>query len=96
MEALKTVIDPELGIDIVSLGLVYDVRVDYDKNRKAEVEVEMTLTSMGCPLAPVIEKMVREAVGNLPDVAGGSLELVWDPPWSMELMSEEAKAELGF
>jgi len=96
MEALKTVIDPELGIDIVSLGLVYDVRVDYDKNRKAEVEVEMTLTSMGCPLAPVIEKMVREAVGNLPDVAGVSLELVWDPPWSMELMSEEAKAELGF
>lgn len=95
-EALKRVVDPELGINIVDLGLVYDVRTDRDENsRKTDVEVEMTLTSAGCPLAGVIDRMVREEVGKISGVGEVDLEMVWDPPWSTELMSESAKAELN-
>lgn len=90
-EALKKVIDPELGINIVDLGLVYDIRID-----QGEVEVELTLTSPGCPLAGVLDKMVKDAVGSVPGVTKVYIDLVWDPPWTMDLMSEEAKAELGF
>lgn len=91
MEALKGVIDPELGVSIVDLGLVYDVRYE-----DGVAEVEMTLTSPGCPLAPVIDKKIREAVKEVPEVKKLSLELVWDPPWSKDLMSEELKASFGF
>lgn len=90
-ESLKTVVDPELGINIVDLGLVYDIRTD-----QGEVEVELTLTSPGCPLAGVLDKMVKDAVGNVSGVTKVYIDLVWDPPWTMDLMSEEAKAELGF
>lgn len=89
-EALKTVIDPELGIDIVSLGLIYDVRFE-----NGEAEVDLTLTSPGCPLAPVIDKEVKEAVSGVEEVKNLRVELVWDPPWSKELISEEVRAELG-
>jgi metal-sulfur cluster biosynthetic enzyme len=90
-EALKKVIDPELGVSIVDLGLIYDVRYE-----KGEAEVEMTLTSPGCPLAPVIDKKIRDAVKDVPEVKKLTVELVWDPPWSKELMSDELKAEFGF
>src|SRR5436309_2423441 len=89
-EALKTVIDPELHINIVDLGLIYDVREE-----GGIVEVEMTLTTPGCPLAPVIDQKVKEAVTPIPEVKEVTLELVWDPPWTMDMMSDEAKAELG-
>ena len=89
-EALKKVIDPELGVSIVELGLIYDVRYE-----AGEAEVEMTLTSPGCPLAPVIDKMVREAMNEVPEVKNVTIELVWDPPWSTGAMSEELRAELG-
>ncbi|KKT30542.1 MAG: hypothetical protein UW41_C0001G0019 [Candidatus Collierbacteria bacterium GW2011_GWC2_44_18] len=89
-EALKKVIDPELGVSIVDLGLIYDVRYE-----RGEAEIEMTLTSPGCPLAPVIDKKVREAMGKVPEVKRVTVELVWDPPWSKEAMSEELRAELG-
>ena len=89
-EALKGVVDPELGVSIVDLGLIYDVRYE-----EGVAEVEMTLTSPGCPLAPVIDKKVKEAVAGVVEVKKLTVELVWDPPWSRELMSEELKAEFG-
>ena len=89
--SLKKVLDPELRINIVDLGLVYDVREE-----GGEVEVEMTLTSPGCPLASVIDKDVKEVVMKIPGIKKVTLELVWDPPWTSDMMSDEAKAELGF
>jgi len=85
------VFDPELHINIVDLGLVYDVREE-----GGVAEVEMTLTSPGCPLASVIDKDVKEVVMKIPGIKKVTLELVWDPPWTSEMMSDEAKAELGF
>lgn len=90
-EALKEVIDPELGVSIVDLGLVYDVRYE-----AGVAEVEMTLTSPGCPLAPLIDKLVKEAVKSVPEVKEILVELVWDPPWTRDMMSEEIKAEFGY
>ena len=90
-EALKSVIDPELGVSIVDLGLVYDVRYE-----SGVAEVEMTLTSPGCPLAPVIDKKVKEAIADVQEVKELTVEIVWDPPWSRDMMSEELKAEFGY
>lgn len=90
-EALRSVIDPELGVSIVDLGLIYDVRYE-----NGEAEVEMTLTSPGCPLAPIIDKKIREAVKDVTEVKELTVEIVWDPPWSKDLMSDELKAEYGF
>ncbi|MBI1871953.1 DUF59 domain-containing protein [Candidatus Collierbacteria bacterium] len=89
-KALKKVIDPELGINIVDLGLVYDVREDDGK-----IEVEMTLTSPGCPLAGEIDERIKGAVKGIKGVKKVKLELIWDPPWTQDMISEEAKAELG-
>ena len=89
--ALRKVIDPELGVSIVDLGLVYDVRYD-----QGEVEVEMTMTSPGCPMVGIIEKEVRRAVVEVAGVKKVVVEIVWDPPWSQEMMSEELKAEFGW
>lgn len=90
-EALKKVIDPELGVSIVDLGLVYDVRYE-----SGVAEVEMTLTSPGCPLAPIIDKKVKEAVAEVAEVKDLTVEIVWDPPWTRDMMSEELKAEFGY
>lgn len=87
-ELLAQVIDPELHIDIVSLGLIYEVKVG-----KEEIKVEMTLTTPGCPLAPVIDRMVKEVLS--PMERRVVVELVWDPPWVKEMMSEEARLKLG-
>lgn len=89
-KALKKVLDPELNMSIVDLGLVYDVREE-----KGEVEIEMTLTSPGCPLAGVIDERIREVVGPVKGVKEIKIEIVWDPPWTSEMMSEEIRAELG-
>lgn len=88
MEKLAKVMDPELHIDIVSLGLIYEVKV---KGRK--VKVEMTLTTPGCPLAPIIDRMIKEALEPLGSEV--ELELVWDPPWTKDMMNEEARVKLG-
>lgn len=88
--ALKGVIDPELRINIVDLGLVYDVREE-----AGEVEIEMTLTSPGCPLAGIIDEEVKKAVKKVKGVKKVTLELIWDPPWTENMISEEARAELG-
>ncbi|CAD2073253.1 metal-sulfur cluster assembly factor [Phocicoccus pinnipedialis] len=91
MGALENVIDPELGIDIVNLGLVYGVHLDEDGN----AGVEMTLTSMGCPMGPQIVASVEEALGELPEVKDTNVQIVWSPPWDKEMMSRYAKIALG-
>lgn len=89
--ALEQVIDPEIGIDIVNLGLVYDA--DIDDNGK--VTVTMTLTAMGCPLAGVIVDQVELALRDLPEVKETEVNIVWNPPWSKDKMSRYAKIALG-
>lgn len=88
---LENVIDPELGIDIVNLGLVYDVNLD----EEGPAVVTMTLTSMGCPMAPVIVDQVQTALSELPEVKKTEVDIVWSPPWSKDMMSRYAKIALG-
>lgn len=89
LERLKTVMDPELHIDIVSLGLIYKTDVVGKK-----IKVTMTLTTPGCPLAPEIDRLVRQAIKPLGEYEI-ELELAWEPAWTKERMSEEAKLKLG-
>jgi metal-sulfur cluster biosynthetic enzyme len=91
VEALRQVEDPELGMDIVDLGLMYDVEVDGPK-----VKVIYTLTSMGCPVGPMIDEQINEVTRQVPGVEEVETELTWDPPWSPEKMSDDAKFILGF
>jgi metal-sulfur cluster biosynthetic enzyme len=91
VEALRAVEDPELGMDIVDLGLLYDVEVDGSK-----VKVIHTLTSMGCPVGPMIQENIGDVARAVPGVEDVEIELTWDPPWSPEKMSEDAKFILGF
>ncbi len=91
-EALKNVYDPELGINIVDLGLVYDVEVSDD----GDVHIEYTLTTMGCPIGPLIEQQMQAYLAAVPGVGAVQIEMVLRPPWSPEMMSEEAKAALGY
>jgi metal-sulfur cluster biosynthetic enzyme len=92
LEALKHVVDPELGINIVDLGLVYDV----DISDEGSVHVEYTLTTMGCPIGPLIEQQMQALMASVPGVSGFDAEMVLRPPWTPEMMSEEAKAALGY
>lgn len=91
LAGLKNVYDPEIGVNIVDLGLVYDA----DIAASGDVLVTMTLTSMGCPLGPVIVQEVNNALKDLPEIGSTDVKIVWTPPWSPDLMSEEAKDELG-
>ncbi|RLL45054.1 metal-sulfur cluster assembly factor [Oceanobacillus piezotolerans] len=91
MGALENVIDPELGIDIVNLGLVYDVDLD----EEGICEVKMTLTAMGCPLSAHIERDVQFALSDIPEVKAVNVNIVWNPPWSKDNMSRYAKIALG-
>ncbi|WP_163101603.1 metal-sulfur cluster assembly factor [Peribacillus alkalitolerans] len=88
---LEQVIDPELGVDIVNLGLVYDVDMD-DEGRTI---ITMTLTSMGCPLAGVIVEQVKNFLEDLPEVKDPQVNIVWNPPWTKDRMSRYAKIALG-
>lgn len=90
LEALQGVSDPEIPVDIVNLGLVYDVEV-----RAGWVTVRMTMTSPGCPVSDYLVSEVKRTIAELPGVEGVDVDLVWDPPWSPELMSEEGKRTLG-
>lgn len=98
---LKNVIDPELGINIVDLGLVYDIKIHHPSSiiHHPSVIITMTLTSPGCPLAAVFQPLVRQALADIPGFDQYKdlvLELTFDPPWHQGMMSERAKAELGF
>jgi metal-sulfur cluster biosynthetic enzyme len=90
-EALTNVIDPELGLDFVELGLIYGVEAE-----GGHVHVTFTLTSPGCPIGPQVSEQIEEFVGELDDVASVESTMVFSPPWSPEKMSEEAKFALGF
>ncbi|MBB6453026.1 metal-sulfur cluster biosynthetic enzyme [Salirhabdus euzebyi] len=91
MGALENVIDPELGIDIVNLGLVYGVKLDDE----GIATVTMTLTAMGCPLAGHIEEDVKRVLSDIPEVKDTQVNIVWSPPWSKDRMSRYAKIALG-
>lgn len=87
---LEEVIDPELFISIVDLGLIYNIEV---KNNNAYIT--MTLTTLGCPLFYTIEKDIKDKLSEIKEIKGSHIELVFDPPWSMERLSEKAKAIMG-
>jgi metal-sulfur cluster biosynthetic enzyme len=91
MDALSNVIDPELGLDFVELGLIYGVEVD-DGN----VNVTFTLTTPGCPIGPQVTEQIEEFVGELDGVRAVESEMVFTPPWSPERMTEDAKFALGY
>ncbi len=89
---LKTVYDPEIPADIWELGLVYELKVDDENN----VYIKMTLTTPMCPVAGSLPPQVKERVQEVEGVNQVYVDLVWDPPWNMDMMSEEAKLKLGF
>lgn len=91
IEALHTCFDPEIPVDIYELGLIYGI----DVQPSGEVNITMTLTSPGCPVAGSLPGEVEEKVRSVPGVTSAKVELVWDPPWCMEKMSEAAKLQLG-
>src|SRR3712207_5212852 len=92
IEALGTVNDPELGIDIWNLGLVYEVNIDDDNN----VKVDFTLTTMGCPIGPMIDEEIKAATAYIEGIGDVTTELVMYPPWSPDKMSPLAPSALGF
>jgi FeS assembly SUF system protein len=89
---LKTIYDPEIPVDIYELGLIYDVFVNEDR----DVKILMTLTTPNCPVAETLPVEVEEKVKSLNEVNEAEVEITFDPPWTQDLMSEEAKLELGF
>ena len=91
IDALKTVYDPEIPVNIYELGLIYDVLVD----ASAQVGIRMTLTAPACPAAQSLPVEVKQKAATVPGVAGAKVEVVWDPPWSKERMTDAAKLQLG-
>ncbi len=91
VEILKTIYDPEIPVDIYELGLIYDVFINEDK----EVKILMTLTSPNCPVAESLPMEVQEKVKSFSYIKDAEVEITFDPPWSQDLMSDEAKLELG-
>ena len=91
VKILKTIYDPEIPVDIYELGLIYDVFVNEDY----DVKILMTLTTPNCPVAETLPLEVEEKVKSLKDVKDAEVEITFDPPWTQDLMSEEAKLELG-
>lgn len=91
LQALEEVIDPELGIDIVNLGLVYEIRFE----QNGRVEIDISLTTMGCPLADLITDQMYDVLKTVPEVTESEVKLVWYPAWSVERMSRYARIALG-
>jgi len=92
IEVIKTIYDPEIPVDIYELGLIYDVFV----NENNEAKILMTLTSPNCPVAETLPVEVEEKVKTLEEINDAEVEITFDPTWSQDMMSEEAKLELGF
>ncbi len=92
INALKEVYDPEIPVNVYDLGLIYRLDIDDDGN----VEIDMTLTAPNCPIADDIYTAVQERVARVPGVKGVAITPVFDPPWSFEMMSDEAKLQLGY
>ena len=94
-DQLKTVYDPEIPVNIVDLGLVYDCQLTKSPDSGTRVEVKMTLTAHGCGMGPAIAQDARSKILAIPGVAEADVELVWDPPWNQHMISEEGKMKLG-
>lgn len=92
VETIKTIYDPEIPVDIYELGLIYDVFV----NEEMDVKVLMTLTSPNCPVAETLPVEVEEKIKTIDEVRDAEVEITFDPTWTQDMMSEEAKLELGF
>ncbi len=92
VDVLKSIYDPEIPVDVYELGLIYEVKIDKESN----VQIEMTLTSPNCPVAESMPKEVEDKVAEITDVKSAKVNIVFDPPWDKDMMSEEAKLELGF
>ena len=92
VEACRTVYDPEIPVNIYELGLIYTI----DISQENAVDIKMSLTAPGCPVAGEMPSWVADAVEPLPGVKQVNVELVWEPPWGMDMMSDEARLELGF
>jgi FeS assembly SUF system protein len=92
VSALRTVFDPEIPVNIYDLGLVYRIDIDEESN----VRIDMTLTAPGCPVAGEMPGWVADAIEPVPGVKTVDVQLVWEPPWGMERLSDEARLELGF
>ncbi len=92
VEAIRTVHDPEIPVNIYDLGLIYSVRIDDE----SAVTVDMTLTAPGCPVAGEMPGWVADAVEPLPGIKQVDVNLIWEPPWDMSRLSDEARLELGF
>ena len=92
VEACKTVFDPEIPVNIYDLGLIYTVDIDAEN----AVKIKMSLTAPGCPVAGEMPGWVAEAVEPMAGVKEVDVEIVWEPPWGMDMMSDEARLELGF
>ncbi|MEX1191198.1 MAG: SUF system Fe-S cluster assembly protein [Brumimicrobium sp.] len=92
IDVLKSIYDPEIPVDVYELGLIYEVKINQDQT----VDIEMTLTSPNCPVAESLPKEVEDKVASVDGVTSAKVNIVFDPPWDKEMMSEEAKLELGF
>lgn len=92
IDVLKSIYDPEIPVDVYELGLIYEVKINKDQT----VEIEMTLTSPNCPVAESMPKEVEDKVASIKGIKSAKVNIVFDPPWDKEMMSEEAKLELGF
>ncbi len=91
MNALRSVMDPEIGLDVVSLGLVYDV----DISESGEVKIKMTMTTPGCPLVGMMTEDAKNVLESVEGVKSVEVELVWDPPWTPDMIEPEVRARLG-
>lgn len=92
IDVLKTIYDPEIPVDVYELGLIYEVKINTDQH----VDIQMTLTSPNCPVAESMPQEVEDKVAAIDHVKTAKVHIVFDPPWDKEMMSEEAKLELGF
>ena len=92
IDVLKTIYDPEIPVDVYELGLIYEVKINAEKH----IDIEMTLTSPNCPVAESMPKEVEDKVAEIEGVKSAKVNIVFDPPWDKDMMSEVAKLELGF
>jgi metal-sulfur cluster biosynthetic enzyme len=95
LSALRQCYDPEIPVNIVDLGLIYDIRLEDVAGGEQDVVVDMTLTAQGCPAHVMISEQVKARVEQLPGVRNASVRVVWDPPWTPERLSAEARKQLG-
>jgi probable FeS assembly SUF system protein SufT len=95
MDQLRTCYDPEIPVNIVDLGLIYDLQILPLPDGGKRVEIKMTLTAPGCGMGPVLQQDVEAKVFNIPGVKEAAVFLVWDPPWSREMLTDAARLELG-